>query len=110
MTNLKSILLGTGAAIVAATTAQAADLPIVEPIDYVQICDLYGDGFFYIPGTNTCLEISGFTRFEARFNGDDAPRGAQLHRLSLIALAFSQNATFFTGEPDDRRRPVVLDE
>lgn len=73
MTNLKSILLGTGAAIVAATTAQAADLPVVEPVDYVQICDLYGDGFFYIPGTNTCLELSGFARFEARFNGDEAP-------------------------------------
>ena len=86
MTNLKSILLGTGAAIVAATTAQAADLPIVEPVDYVQICDLYGDGFFYIPGTNTCLEISGFARFEARFNADDAPGDA--FNGSPFALAF----------------------
>ena len=74
MTNLKSILLGTGAAIVAATaTAQAADLPIVEPVDYVQICDLYGNGYFYLPGTNTCLKIGGFARFQAEIFDDNGP-------------------------------------
>lgn len=25
------------------------------PIEYVKICSLYGDGFFYIPGTDTCV-------------------------------------------------------
>lgn len=64
---LKSLALG-AAAIAAATGAQAADLgaPIVEPVDYVRICDAYGAGFFFIPGTDTCLRISGRIRFDVR--------------------------------------------
>lgn len=30
-----------------------------EPVDYVRICDAYGSGFFYIPGTETCLRLRG---------------------------------------------------
>lgn len=26
-----------------------------KPVEYVRVCSLYGDGFFYIPGTDTCL-------------------------------------------------------
>jgi hypothetical protein len=26
-----------------------------QPVDYVRICTLYGAGFFYIPGTDTCV-------------------------------------------------------
>src|SRR5512138_2875177 len=29
---------------------------------YVKICSLYGAGFFYIPGTDTCLKIGGYLR------------------------------------------------
>lgn len=28
-----------------------------EPVEYVRVCDVYGTGFFYIPGTETCLRI-----------------------------------------------------
>jgi len=73
---IKSLLLGSAAAsMLAATGAQAAD-PIVyvepEPLEYVRICDVYGSGFFYIPGTETCLQISGYARYEIRFGGGDA--------------------------------------
>ncbi|MHC5654710.1 porin [Stappia sp. ICDLI1TA098] len=67
--NIKSILLGASAAALAATGAQAADLPVApEPIDYVRVCDAFGTGFFYIPGTETCLKIGGGVRVEFRFN------------------------------------------
>ena len=61
---MKSLLLGSAAGIVAVTGAQAADLPLAEPVEYVQICDTYGAGFFYIPGTNTCLKIGGYVRVD----------------------------------------------
>ena len=66
---LKSSLLGSAAALVAAGGAYAADLPVKKavPIEYVRICSTYGAGFFYIPGTDTCLRISGRARFEAGF-------------------------------------------
>ncbi len=72
---IKSLLLGSAAAsMLAATGAQAAD-PIVyvepEPLEYVRICDVYGSGFFYIPGTETCLQVSGYVRYEIRFGGGD---------------------------------------
>ena len=67
--NIKSILLGASAAALAATGAQAADLPVApEPVDYVRVCDAFGTGYFYIPGTETCLKIGGGVRVEARMN------------------------------------------
>ena len=63
---MKSALLGTAAGFVAMAGAQAADLPSrkAAPVEYVKVCDVYGAGFFYIPGTDTCLKIGGRVRFE----------------------------------------------
>ena len=46
--------------------AQAADLPTrkAAPVQYVKICDAYGAGFFYIPGTDTCLRVGGLVLAE----------------------------------------------
>ena len=65
---IKSLLLGSAAAsMLAVSGAQAAD-PIIyaepEPMEYVRICDVYGAGYYYIPGTETCLRISGFARYQ----------------------------------------------
>jgi Porin subfamily len=48
--------------------AHAADLPARQaaPIEYVRICDAYGAGFFYIPGTDTCLRAGGLALAELR--------------------------------------------
>src|SRR5262245_10195984 len=65
--NIKSLLLGSAAALVATTGARAADAVTVaepEPVEYVRVCDVYGAGFFYIPGTETCLKISGYARYD----------------------------------------------
>ncbi|WP_171022068.1 porin [Cohaesibacter sp. CAU 1516] len=64
--NIKSLILGSAAALVAAP-AMAADLPVAEPVDYVKVCDAYGAGYHFIPGTDTCLKIGGYVRAEAQF-------------------------------------------
>ncbi|MET0722993.1 MAG: porin [Tardiphaga sp.] len=33
------------------------------------MCSLYGAGFFYIPGTDTCIKIGGYLRADTTFNG-----------------------------------------
>jgi hypothetical protein len=47
-----------------------------KPVQYVKICSLYGAGFYYIPGTDTCIKVGGFVRAEVNFNagGSFAPQ------------------------------------
>ncbi|MBA8880121.1 porin [Phyllobacterium myrsinacearum] len=76
---IKSLLLGSAAALVAVTGARAADAVVVaepEAVEYVRVCDTYGKGFFYIPGTETCLKIGGYLRYDAK-GGDDAYKGGE---------------------------------
>lgn len=63
---VKSLLLGSAAGIAAVAGAQAADLPSrkAAPVEYVRVCSTYGAGFFYIPGTETCLRVGGRIRAE----------------------------------------------
>ena len=71
MKMVKSLLLGSAAGLVAVAGAQAADLPVkAKPVEYVKICSLYGDGFYYIPGSQTCLKISGYIRADYGYNVD----------------------------------------
>ncbi len=41
-----------------------------EPVEYVRICDAYGSDYFYIPGTDICLRVSGRVRYEVRNASD----------------------------------------
>jgi Porin subfamily len=69
MKMVKSLLLGSATGLVAIAGAQAADLPVkAKPVQYVKICSLYGAGFYYIPGTDTCLKLGGFVRAEVNVN------------------------------------------
>jgi hypothetical protein len=72
--NIKSLLLGSAAALAVVSGAQAADAVVAaepEPMEYVKVCDAYGTGFFYIPGTETCLKIGGQFRFEKAISKAD---------------------------------------
>ncbi|TCD14222.1 porin [Oricola cellulosilytica] len=67
---LKSLLLGSAAALVAVSGARAADAVIIpepEVVEYVRVCDAYGTGYFYIPGTETCLRVHGYVRYDMGF-------------------------------------------
>ncbi|WP_238720042.1 porin, partial [Nitratireductor alexandrii] len=73
---IKSLLLGSAAALAAVSGARAADAVVIaepEPVEYVRVCDAYGAGFFYIPGTETCLRISGYVWYQVgagNYDGD----------------------------------------
>lgn len=110
MTFAKRLLLGTAAGLAFVSGAQAADLPGAEPVEYVKVCNTYGEGFFYIPGSETCLQISGFARlelyafdskgsydntaFQAQTNLDfDARTETEFGTLrSFVRLEFSRNS------------------
>ena len=110
------VLLGSAATltgIACAPGARAADLPERQaaPIEYVRICDAYGTGFFYIPGTETCLRGGGMALAELRsfdpsfsivgplFYGNGAPHlGAGFVPLpSQYSNARSRDATDFAA-------------
>jgi hypothetical protein len=70
MKMVKSLILGSAAGLVAMSGAQAADLPVkAKAVEYVRICSLYGAGFYYIPGTDTCIKLAGYLRADITFNG-----------------------------------------
>ena len=82
------------AALAAATGAHAADLghPAPAAVDYVKVCDAYGVGFFYIPGTETCLKIDGYVRADYRYGDSDR------------ATRFSVPPVYIGGLGGDRTR------
>src|SRR6266581_3973862 len=64
------VLLSSAAGLTAISGAQAADLPLkAKAVEYVKVCSLYGAGFWYIPGTDTCIRIGGAVRLDTAFNG-----------------------------------------
>ncbi|MBO6899701.1 MAG: porin, partial [Rhizobiaceae bacterium] len=69
---LKSLLIGSAAVMAVSTgSAKAADAIVMaepEPMEYVRICDVYGAGFYYIPGTETCMKIGGYFRYELGYH------------------------------------------
>jgi hypothetical protein len=69
MMSRKHALLVSAASLVAMSTAQAADLPVkAKAVEYLRICSLYGVGYYYIPGTDTCIKIGGYLRYETYHN------------------------------------------
>ncbi len=69
--NIKSLLLGSATAFAVVSGAQAADAIVAaapEPMEYVKVCDAFGTGYFYIPGTETCLKISGLVRYQLNYS------------------------------------------
>ncbi|WP_375669136.1 porin [Bartonella sp. MR168JLCBS] len=69
--NIKSLFLSSTAAFLAISGVHAASTVIAEPepVEYIRVCDAYGKGYFYIPGTDTCIRLSGNVR--ADFIGGD---------------------------------------
>src|SRR5207253_938364 len=99
---VKSLLLGSAAGLVAVAGAQAADLPVkAKPVEYVTICSLYGEGFFYIPGTDTCIKIGGWVRYDQYF-GNTGGSGTP-----FIAGGAGRNDSFDSNDYGTRARTVV---
>ncbi|MFK4484936.1 porin [Bradyrhizobium sp. USDA 336] len=93
----KRLLLVSATGLVTVGGAQAADLPVkAKAIEYVKICSLYGAGFYYIPGTGTCIKLGGYLRADLLLNTHsdyDAARsglGGAQNRLSNYYTARSR--------------------
>lgn len=105
----KNILLGSGAAVVSAAAAQAADLPVKKaaPVEYVRVCDAYGAGFFFIPGTDTCLRISGRLRADYAVVGKGDIYSALGNSTSGSGFIYALNtSTGVVGSTSVAPRPV----
>jgi hypothetical protein len=93
MKMVKSLILGSAAALVAMSGAQAADLPVkAKAVEYVRICSLYGAGFYYIPGTDTCIKLGGYLRVDAVLGSNSDYAGA----LNGVAGAHNRLSNYFT--------------
>src|SRR5690242_921288 len=103
MKMVKSLLLGGAAGLVALTGAQAADLPVkAAPVQYVKICSLYGAGFYYMPGTDTCLKIGGFVRAEMNFNANTSFAEVNRANFDQRTYNFSNTRARFAITADAR--------
>ena len=67
---IKSLLLGTAAGFAATAGVQAADLPSKKaaPVDYVRVCTIGSFTGFVIPGSDVCLKLGGFVRYQYTYN------------------------------------------
>jgi len=84
-------------------SAHAADLPALKaaPVEYVRICDAHGTGFFYIPGSNTCLRIGGRVRAEYIYIGTKNAFVASPHTIGAGGATVPGAMTFFAGQGRD---------
>jgi len=66
---VKSLLFSSAAGLAVISVASAADLPSrkAAPVEYVRVCSEHGAGFFYMPGSDTCIQIGGRVRAEVGY-------------------------------------------
>jgi hypothetical protein len=71
MKTIERLVVGLAVGLFAVCEAQAADIPVkTATVEHVKICSVYGAGFYYIPGTDTCLKLGGYTRIDTTLNGN----------------------------------------
>src|SRR5580704_260637 len=92
----KLLLLGSAASMIVVTatgrSVQAADMPVVKaaPVDYVERCTQYGNGWIRYPGTAYCIKLAAKTSFD----------------LTLVgARTCSSSSRTAVGNPRTIRRP-----
>lgn len=93
MNLMKSLYLGSAAGLVVMSGAHAADLPLkAKAVEYVKVCSLYGAGFYYIPGTDTCIKLGGYMRADLGVNTNTIFQG----NTGLQAGAQNRSSNDFT--------------
>jgi len=89
--------------------AGAVDLPSGKaqpqaPANYVKVCDAYGRGFFYIPGTDSCLKVGGMLRQDVAF----VPAGDS-YKVTAGARAIDKAAAGLNTVGWETRARIELD-
>ena len=97
----KFVLLGSVAAFAPISGALAANAVVSaepEAVEYVRVCDAFGTGYFYIPGTETCLKIEGYVRFQVNGGPTD---------VSSDWDAMTRGQVQFTAKSDTEYGPLT---
>ena len=88
----------------------------MEPVEYVRVCDAYGSGFFYIPGSETCLRFDGYVRYQLNANEEEFSKGYRF-RLNVDARSDTEWGTLRgfgriqgDGGPDSSDGNVSIDQ
>ena len=72
------------ASLLVATGLMLSTPILAQPVEYVRVCDAFGAGYFYIPGTETCVHAStGQTRRDT-INGTEVGETELARRLSSL--------------------------
>ena len=98
LSSVNRALLGSAAGIFAVTSGQAADLPVkAAPVQYVKVCNIYGAGFWYVPGTDTCIKFGTYARinFVDGNAGSGVPLGTPNNLSPTAPLPYNQ----YRGRP-----------
>ena len=73
-------VLGVGVALAVTSSAHAGDAVLPDEFDQpsaVSPCGAYGAGFAQLPGTKTCVKVSGQVRFEKRYSNRGSSTNGQ---------------------------------
>ena len=110
---LNKTLLGTAAVLLTVVGAQAADLPSKKaaPATYVKICDAYGAGFFFIPGTDTCMKVGGYVRVDYDYRPERKSTTYATATTATAANAIDQTTSGFYNRGTvqlDARTPTSM--
>jgi hypothetical protein len=101
---LKTLFLGSAAVFTVGGAAQAADLSVAEPVEYVRVCDGFGAGYWVIPGTDTCLKIGGYVQVDTTFHdsasvwGGSGTHSAAWEMVTEASAQFSAKSMTEYGE------------
>ncbi len=69
---------------------------MAQPVEYVRVCDLYGVGFYYIPGTEQCADVRASSyRRQTEFGTFANGWGAGVTLMGVDAYGSGVNNTTF---------------
>lgn len=74
---IRQLMIGGVSALVLISAVHAEDAVVADEFEQQQAvgaCDAYGTGFAKLPGTNTCVKVSGQVRYEKHFGGGSRNR------------------------------------
>jgi hypothetical protein len=82
-----------GGAILAITLALSAVPSEAAPVQFVRICSLYGVGFFYIPGTDTCQDAHQITANQFAIDRQYSRAATGIAMTTSLVTPFLPNGT-----------------
>jgi hypothetical protein len=92
---MKTARLVTGCAVVVGALAFLTPTK-AEPVEYVKICSAAGEGFYYIPGTETCINPdTGVTKdYTGTANGKVGQSAVSAEAFEGAAMSMAMPAPF----------------